>query len=109
MTRRRLLLLLLLLRGHDPALAAIPNNRREGLIPEQGVWRGATLGAQFRDGSGGSADAVAAFVSDLKRDLKEAASHGTLGVRPCSPSTMFDDVFKELPPHLRRQRQEAGL
>ena len=47
--------------------------------------------------------------AEIKRDLKEAASHGTLGVRPCSPSTMFDDVFKELPPHLRRQRQEAGL
>lgn len=46
---------------------------------------------------------------EIKRDLKEAASHGTLGVRPCSPATMFDDVFKDLPPHLRRQRQEAGL
>jgi 2-oxoisovalerate dehydrogenase E1 component alpha subunit len=41
-------------------------------------------------------------------DLKEAASHGTLGCTPCSPSSMFDDVFKELTPHLRRQRQELG-
>lgn len=41
-------------------------------------------------------------------DLKEAESHGTLGTPPCSPASMFDDVFKELPPHLRRQRQEAG-
>ena len=42
------------------------------------------------------------------KDLKEAESHGTLGTQPCSPATMFDDVFKELPPHLRRQRQQMG-
>ncbi len=42
------------------------------------------------------------------KDLKEAESHGTLGTPPCSPSSMFEDVFKELPPHLRRQRQQAG-
>lgn len=41
-------------------------------------------------------------------DLKEAESHGTLGTAPCSPASMFDDVFKELPVHLRRQRQQAG-
>ncbi len=41
-------------------------------------------------------------------DLKEAESHGTLGTKPCSPATMFEDVFKELPPHLRRQREQAG-
>ena len=41
-------------------------------------------------------------------DLKEAESHGTLGTAPCSPASMFDDVFKELPIHLRRQRQQAG-
>lgn len=41
-------------------------------------------------------------------DLKVAESHGTLGTAPCSPASMFDDVFKELPIHLRRQRQQAG-
>lgn len=41
-------------------------------------------------------------------DLKEAESHGTLGTAPRSPASMFDDVFKELPIHLRRQRQQAG-
>ena len=41
-------------------------------------------------------------------DLKEAESHGTLGTPPCSPASMFEDVFKELPPHLRRQREESG-
>lgn len=45
----------------------------------------------------------------VKANLKEAASHGTLGVEPASPATMFDDVYAELPPHLRRQRQEAGI
>ncbi len=46
--------------------------------------------------------------AQVMKDLKEAESHGTLGVAPCSPSSMFEDVFKELPPHLRRQRQQAG-
>ena len=44
----------------------------------------------------------------IKQAGKEAESHGTLGTQPCSPATMFGDVFKELPPHLRRQRQEMG-
>ncbi len=44
----------------------------------------------------------------VSADLKEAASHGTLGTAPCSPSTMFDNVFKELPQHLVKQRQEMG-
>ncbi|KLN60099.1 2-oxoisovalerate dehydrogenase [Kiloniella spongiae] len=41
---------------------------------------------------------------------KEAESHGTLHSGG-SPSTrdMFEDVYKEMPPHLRRQRQEAGI
>ncbi|MFL5505977.1 MAG: 3-methyl-2-oxobutanoate dehydrogenase (2-methylpropanoyl-transferring) subunit alpha, partial [Gemmatimonadales bacterium] len=41
---------------------------------------------------------------------KEAESHGTLldGHIP-SAATMFDDVYAEMPPHLRRQRQEMGV
>src|SRR5215212_5755473 len=40
---------------------------------------------------------------------KEAESHGTLhsGPRP-SARDMFEGVYAEMPPHLRRQRQEAG-
>ena len=34
---------------------------------------------------------------------------GTLGTAPASPATMFEDVFKDMPPHLRKQRQEAGF
>jgi 2-oxoisovalerate dehydrogenase E1 component alpha subunit len=41
---------------------------------------------------------------------KEAEAIGVLGTgqRP-SAATMFDDVYKEQPWHLRRQRQEAGV
>ncbi|HEV2676049.1 MAG TPA: 3-methyl-2-oxobutanoate dehydrogenase (2-methylpropanoyl-transferring) subunit alpha [Aliidongia sp.] len=41
---------------------------------------------------------------------KEAESYGTLGTGPTvSASTMFDDVFKEMPWHLRQQRQQLGI
>ena len=41
---------------------------------------------------------------------KEAESHGTLhaGAKP-SARDMFDGVFAEMPAHLRRQRQQAGV
>ncbi|WP_135470423.1 3-methyl-2-oxobutanoate dehydrogenase (2-methylpropanoyl-transferring) subunit alpha [Crenalkalicoccus roseus] len=41
---------------------------------------------------------------------REAERHGTLhdGPRP-STATMFEDVFKEMPRHLREQRQELGI
>ncbi len=41
---------------------------------------------------------------------KEAESHGTLhaGGRP-SARDMFEGVYAEMPPHLRRQRQQAGV
>ncbi|HEX2530273.1 MAG TPA: 3-methyl-2-oxobutanoate dehydrogenase (2-methylpropanoyl-transferring) subunit alpha [Burkholderiaceae bacterium] len=41
---------------------------------------------------------------------KEAESYGTLadGQIP-SPATMFEDVYKEMPEHLRRQRQQLGV
>jgi len=39
----------------------------------------------------------------------EAESYGTVrSGRVPSPSTMFDDVFADLPPRLRAQRQQAG-
>ena len=41
---------------------------------------------------------------------KEAESYGTLGTGPTvSAATMFDDVFKEMPWHLRQQRQQLGI
>ena len=41
---------------------------------------------------------------------KEAESHGTLhaGGQP-SVRDMFEDVYARIPPHLRRQRQQAGV
>ena len=41
---------------------------------------------------------------------KEAESHGTLlDGRVPSAATMFDDVYKVMPEHLRRQRQQLGV
>jgi 2-oxoisovalerate dehydrogenase E1 component alpha subunit len=52
---------------------------------------------------------------EVKAALKEAESYGTLGSPPDRPvagqfgaESMFDDVFKEMPPHLVRQRREMG-
>ena len=41
---------------------------------------------------------------------REAESHGTLhdGPKP-STATMFEGVYKEMPRHLREQRQEMGI
>jgi 2-oxoisovalerate dehydrogenase E1 component alpha subunit len=44
----------------------------------------------------------------VKDTQKEAELLGTLDTPPASPGTMFEDVFKEMPWHLRKQRQEAG-
>ncbi len=41
---------------------------------------------------------------------KEAESYGTLASgRSFSPATMFEDVYKDMPEHLRRQRQQLGV
>ena len=41
---------------------------------------------------------------------KQAEKNGTLHDGPhSSPRTMFEDVYEEMPLHLRRQRQEAGV
>ena len=41
---------------------------------------------------------------------KEAEQFGTLGDgRSWSAATMFEDVYKDMPEHLRRQRQELGV
>src|SRR6516164_9378341 len=41
---------------------------------------------------------------------KEAESYGTLhSAQHPSARDMFEGVFREMPPHLRRQRQEAGV
>jgi 2-oxoisovalerate dehydrogenase E1 component alpha subunit len=54
---------------------------------------------------------LAAEVDGAVREAqREAESYGTMGVgEHHSPATMFEDVFKEMPWHLRRQRQELGF
>lgn len=53
------------------------------------------------------------LLAELEEEIamagKEARSFGTLhdGPKP-SPATMFEDVFKEMPRHLREQRQALG-
>jgi len=63
-----------------------------------------------------SEDRHAALVAELEEHVasswKEAVKHGTLTEGPrLDPGLMFDDVFKEMPPHLHRQEAEmrAGL
>jgi 2-oxoisovalerate dehydrogenase E1 component alpha subunit len=49
-------------------------------------------------------------VEQVKAANTEASSHGTLGEGKIhSASTMFEDVFKDMPEHLRRQRQQMGV
>ena len=47
---------------------------------------------------------------EVKTAAKEAELNGTLGKGPlpCT-SEMFNHVYKEMPDHLRKQRQETGL
>jgi 2-oxoisovalerate dehydrogenase E1 component alpha subunit len=54
--------------------------------------------------------AEAEIVDTVIAAQKEAESHGTLhaGGQP-SVRDMFEGVYAEMPPHLRRQRQEAGV
>lgn len=53
--------------------------------------------------------AEAEIVDTVRAAQKEAEANGTLlsGPKP-SPRDMFEDVYADMPPHLRAQRQEAG-
>ena len=55
--------------------------------------------------------AEAEITDEIVSAQREAEKHGTLldEKKQPSPHTMFEDVYAEMPPHLRRQRQEAGL
>ncbi len=48
--------------------------------------------------------------AEVLEAAKQAESHGTLhdGPKP-SAATMFEDVYKEMPGHLRQQRQQLGF
>ena len=52
----------------------------------------------------------AALDAEIIKAQKEAEQFGTLaGGQMPSPASMFEDVYKEMPEHLRRQRQELGI
>jgi 2-oxoisovalerate dehydrogenase E1 component alpha subunit len=52
----------------------------------------------------------AELVDFVRETDREAQKYGTLDSGPhFSTKTMFEDVYKEMPPHLRRQRQELGV
>jgi 2-oxoisovalerate dehydrogenase E1 component alpha subunit len=54
--------------------------------------------------------AEAEIMSEVIAAQKEAEAHGTLHAGPHpSARDMFEGVYAEMPPHLRRQRQQAGI
>jgi 2-oxoisovalerate dehydrogenase E1 component alpha subunit len=64
-----------------------------------GVWSDARHAALHRE-----------LEDEVIATQKEAESHGTLASGLIvSPAAMFDDVYKEMPEHLRRQRQQLGV
>lgn len=67
------------------------------------IGRGAWSEERHKQGEAEIADEVLAA-------QKEAETHGTLhsGPKP-SALDMFEGVYAEMPPHLRRQRQQAGV
>ena len=54
--------------------------------------------------------AEAEVLDDVITAQREAEKHGTMhsGGKP-STRDMFEDVYEKMPPHLRRQRQKAGV
>lgn len=50
------------------------------------------------------------LTAEVKAAAKEAESYGTLGQGPApAASELFEHVYKEMPPHLRKQRQALGV
>jgi len=50
------------------------------------------------------------LTEQIQKDWKEAISYGSLEEGPHWPvSSMFEDVFKDMPPHLKKQRQKMGV
>lgn len=76
-----------------------PIERLKNYLIKRGVWSEAQH-LQMRE----------MVESQVAEAQKQAEKNGTLHDGPhSSPAEMFEDVFKEMPAHLRRQRQEAGF
>ncbi len=52
---------------------------------------------------------VAELEATVHAAAEEAERFGTLRSEHAAPASMFDDVYAEVPEHLRRQRDQAGL
>jgi 2-oxoisovalerate dehydrogenase E1 component alpha subunit len=76
-----------------------PIRRLKTHLMHLGAWTEAEHEALHKD-----------VVEQVRAANKEAESHGTLGqgLLP-SARTMFEDVFRDMPWHLRHQRQEMGV
>lgn len=76
-----------------------PVDRLKAYLIRQGMWtneRHAQTQSQIED--------------EVRVTQKEAEAFGTLGQGPRpSAKEMFEDVYKDMPPHLVRQRQESGV
>jgi 2-oxoisovalerate dehydrogenase E1 component alpha subunit len=52
---------------------------------------------------------LAGIDAEINDAAREALKFGTLHEGPkASPATMFEDVYKDMPQHLREQRQQMG-
>lgn len=52
------------------------------------------------------AELLAETDAQVRAAIRQAERHGTLGNSALDPDTMFDDVFKDVPQHLQRQRRQ---
>jgi 2-oxoisovalerate dehydrogenase E1 component alpha subunit len=75
-----------------------PIARLAGHLEQRGAWSAGAQAALEAEAAGQVAAA-----------LKEAQAAGVLGQERPDPATMFEDVYKEMPWHLRAQRREAGF
>lgn len=75
-----------------------PIARLAGHLEQRGEW---SAGAQ--------AALEAEAAGRVGAALREAEADGVLGEDRPDPATMFEDVYKEMPWHLRAQRREAGF
>jgi len=90
-----------------------PQNRKRQRRPgaQAGIaQRRAQVGAFEALGAIAHAELQAEVDAEVLEAAKQAESQGTLhdGPKP-SAATMFEDVYKEMPRHLREQRQQLGV